>query len=128
MIDTDEEALICDFAETYHIYNYRSLPARLAATYAVGLGDNSRIVRILKEKKYGQKTSNVELLLSVLIDRVGVLITGFGNGEALPSYSEQCFSGRLTAEADDGLERFYNAEDFETERHRLINGGNHGTE
>lgn len=43
MVVCDEDALICDFAESYHIYDYMSLPAEYAATLAVGLRDNSRI-------------------------------------------------------------------------------------
>lgn len=35
MLNLSEDALICDFAETYHIYDYRSLPLRLVATLAV---------------------------------------------------------------------------------------------
>ena len=41
MIATDEDALICDFAETYHIYDYRSLDVEYAATLAYGLRDDS---------------------------------------------------------------------------------------
>ncbi len=41
MISRDEDALICDLAETYQIYNYKSLPARLVATLSVGLRDDS---------------------------------------------------------------------------------------
>ena len=37
MIALDQNALICDFAETYGIYNYRALPVSLLATLAVGL-------------------------------------------------------------------------------------------
>lgn len=40
----DEAALICDFAETYHIYDWRSLPARYAAILASGLRPDSRIM------------------------------------------------------------------------------------
>lgn len=40
----DEAALICDFAETYHIYDWRSLPARYAAILACGLRPDSRIM------------------------------------------------------------------------------------
>ena len=43
MIAMDEDALICDFAETYHIYDYRSLPATLAGIYAAGLRQDARI-------------------------------------------------------------------------------------
>lgn len=43
MIATDEDALICDFAETYHILDYKELPAVLAGTLASGLRGQSRI-------------------------------------------------------------------------------------
>lgn len=44
MAGLDEAALTCDFAETYHVLDWRSLPARLAATLAMGLRPNSRII------------------------------------------------------------------------------------
>ena len=51
MIETDESALICDFAETYHIYDYRALPVHYAATLAYGLRCDSRIRLKLGEVK-----------------------------------------------------------------------------
>lgn len=43
MIHADEDALFCDFAETYQIIGFRGLPATIAATLAVGLRASSRI-------------------------------------------------------------------------------------
>lgn len=43
MINIDEDALMCDLAETYHIYNYRSLPCKMVATFSCGLRNSSRI-------------------------------------------------------------------------------------
>lgn len=43
MIAKDEDALICDLAETYRIFDYRSLPLKTVATFSVGLRENSRI-------------------------------------------------------------------------------------
>ena len=43
MLNTDEEALICDFAEIYRIYNYKEIPCKMAAIYAKGLKENARI-------------------------------------------------------------------------------------
>lgn len=43
MMATDEDALVCDFAETYHIYDFRQLPPAYAATLAAGLREDSRI-------------------------------------------------------------------------------------
>ena len=40
MIKTDEDALICDLAETYRIYDYRQLPAYQVAVFSFGLRDD----------------------------------------------------------------------------------------
>lgn len=47
MMETDEDALICDFAETYHVFDYRALTPSYAATLASGLRDGSRIKTVL---------------------------------------------------------------------------------
>ena len=43
MIAADEDALQCDFMETYGVLDYRTLPLHAAARLAVGLRRNSRI-------------------------------------------------------------------------------------
>jgi hypothetical protein len=42
MLHNDEDALICDFAETYHVFDWTALPVHLCATLAAGLRENSR--------------------------------------------------------------------------------------
>lgn len=69
MVRTDEEALICDFAETYHILNYRTLPLGLAATLAAGLREESRI----KMKLAGTEVSASLLLQAHILDTVRLL-------------------------------------------------------
>lgn len=64
MIATDENALTCDFAETYHIYAWRQLPARYAATLAAGLSVDSRIIR----KLTGVPGRLEHMLLAVIAD------------------------------------------------------------
>lgn len=59
MIALDEGALICDMAETYHIYDMRALPAETLATLACGLREDSRI----KMKRAGLKYVPLEVLL-----------------------------------------------------------------
>lgn len=66
MIAIDEDALICDLAETYHIYDYRSLPVELVATFSCGLRDDSRI----KMKIRGVTTSETNLLIATVADRI----------------------------------------------------------
>ena len=88
MISRDENALICDLAETYQIYDYRSLPVKLVATLAAGLREDSRI----KLKMAGLKGDMKEILLATIADgiRYSLYVWGGGKGDApeqiTPSY------------------------------------------
>lgn len=66
MIKADEDALICDLAETYHIYDYRQLPLKMVAVFSVGLRSNSRI----KMKMNNQPVELDTLLLASLNDKM----------------------------------------------------------
>ena len=68
MISTDESALICDLAETYHIFDYRSLPLQTVATLSVGLRDNSRIKMALANTKYPFDT----MILASILDNLNM--------------------------------------------------------
>lgn len=70
MISRDEHALICDFAETYHVFDYKSLPVRLSATLAAGLPAGSRIMRVLS----GQKVAPELMLLANIADSLNLLV------------------------------------------------------
>lgn len=70
MIATDEEALVCDLAETYKIYDYKSLPATRIATYSVGLRENSRIKLKMSDSRYSLDS----LLLAAIVDRLSLLV------------------------------------------------------
>ncbi len=64
MVAVDEDALICDMAETYHILDMYRLPVELLATLACGLRDNSRI----KLKFAGVNHPLETLLLASVVD------------------------------------------------------------
>ncbi len=70
MIAEAEEELICDFAETYHIYDYQGLPAYYAATLVCGLRDGSRV----RMKLSGQKMPTDTLLLASVADALAMLV------------------------------------------------------
>lgn len=70
MIACDENALICDFAETYHIYQWRALPARLAATLGMGLKDSSRIMMRLS----GISAPMDTMLIALIADAARILV------------------------------------------------------
>jgi hypothetical protein len=68
MIKFDEEALICDLAETYNIYDYKQLSPQKIAVFSIGLRENSRI----KMKLAGQSVPLETLLLAGIQDRLSI--------------------------------------------------------
>ena len=70
MINTDESAVICDLAETYSIFDYKSLPVLTVATFCVGLRENSRI----KMKKNRLAVPFETVLLGVIADSLKLLV------------------------------------------------------
>ena len=69
MIGIGEDLLICDFAETYRIYDYKQLPVPYAAILAVGLREDSRI----KMKMAGAKGTLEEQIMTMIYDVVNVI-------------------------------------------------------
>lgn len=117
MIRVDENALICDLAETYQIYNYRQMPPSTVAIFCIGLRDDSRI----KMKLGGAKVSPNILLLSGIVDRLNLLLwakTEDGRkGRNKPkSILEDLYSKESEVSA------FASGKDFEEERQRIIEG------
>lgn len=69
MAARDEDALVCDMAETYHIYDYTAIPCRLAATLAAGLHPESRSMMALA----GTTVPTSLYLQAVIADRLGMI-------------------------------------------------------
>lgn len=70
MVARNENALVCDFAEVYHIYDYKSMPLKQAAILAAGLPPDSRIKREIS----GQKQTTDILLLAAIADALNTLV------------------------------------------------------
>ncbi|MBP2057015.1 hypothetical protein J2Z60_000177 [Lactobacillus colini] len=70
MLNLDRDALECDFAETYHLYNIEELGLRKLSIYAYGLPENSRI----KQKISGEKVSTDTYLLAMAVDSLQLLV------------------------------------------------------
>ena len=68
MIALDEDALLCDLAETYHIFNMYDMPVLLIATLAQGLRSDSRIMMAINGLKVDVKT----LLLAHIADSTAI--------------------------------------------------------
>ena len=115
MINEDEDALICDLAETYNILDYRALPARLLATLCCGLRDDSRI----KIKLSGAKVPTDTLLLASAVDKLSFLAWSrtkdAEEGRNRPGSIVNILTGH-TEEKD--IMSFETAEEFETAKAR----------
>ena len=120
MIAMDEEALICDLAETYQIFDYRSLPLSRVAIFAAGLKGNSRIKMKMSGLKYPLET----LLLASAVDRLSVLVwqktKNAKDGLNLP---ESILSSLLGMGESRETEAFDSPEDFERRREEILKGG-----
>ncbi|MGM9628417.1 MAG: DUF5361 domain-containing protein [Faecousia sp.] len=123
MIATDRDALVCDLAETYGIYDWKSLPVPVLATLSAGLREDSRI----KMRMTGATIPRMEMLLAMAVDRLSLLFwekTEDGrNGTNRP---KSILSILLGEDSEKGnTVSFDYAEDYEAEWAR-VTGVNHG--
>ena len=120
MVVFDEDALICDMAETYGVFDLYALPAQLAATLAVGLRDDSRI----KIKMSGMKMDFNKYILAALFDKVNWLCwTKTENAQHGRNVPERILSLLLQDAPNTSVEEFQvfdSPEAFEQERQRLL--------
>lgn len=121
MVATDENALICDFAETYHIYDWRQLPARYAATLAAGLRPDARTVLKINGSAWPMDT----LLLASIADSSRLLVwqrsQAAADGQAPPP---SLFNILCSKAADKRSPAgFTSGEEFSAWREKMLNGG-----
>lgn len=116
MLRLDETAVICDFAETYNIYDYRSLPAFRAATFAVGLRNDSRIKTLMRGDDINGYTHN-DIVLADIHDMIAAYLLG----EKAPSVLKNMLSRPDERPRSDSDALIYaSAEDFDAARNKII--------
>lgn len=119
MIAADEDALICDFAETYHIYDWRGLPVHYAAVLACGLAPDSRIKMAIS----GARATQEQILLAAMIDRLSLLLWMNTADAVKGSNRPACLVSLLTGESSavvSDVAGFDDGAAFEAERQRMI--------
>ncbi len=118
-----EDEMICDFAETYHILNWRGLPIRLSAVLAFGLSEDSRT----KRKLSGEKVDIDTLLRASILDQLQILRwyqTEDGHtGQNPPQMMVDVLRG-VNKTSVSLVTAFATVEDFEERRRRIIGGQN----
>ncbi|WP_448861695.1 DUF5361 domain-containing protein [Dorea sp.] len=120
MMNIDKNALLCDLAETYHIYDYRSLPLHMVGIFACGLREDSRIMM----KVMGVKVNTIQTLLALIADNTRLIAwLQSSDGEKginrpkllLAMMSEEKYS-------ENNIETFENGQQFDDEWNRLTGG------
>lgn len=120
MIKLDEDALICDLAETYHIYDYRQLPASKVAVFSFGLRDNSRI----KKKLSNQPIDFDRLLLAGISDKLSYILWSKTKDGAKGRNKPKSILEMLTEPKKQSNQlAFHSGEEFEQMRARILAGG-----
>ena len=117
----DEEALLCDLAETYHIYDYEQLSLDKIAVFSIGLRDSSRI----KMKMSDQTTSFDTMLLAGIKDALSILVW-FKTKDGQKGTNRPKMVTELLTKKEVKPKRnhsFHSGEEFEKYRNKLFASG-----
>ena len=115
---SDEDALLCDMAEYYHVLNVKELPVDLYATLAAGLPAESRIIRKITKKKITLQ----EELLAACLDALNFLCWAQSEDGQKNRKRPKSIYDELTQEKPPEKKAvvFSSVEEFERERARII--------
>lgn len=115
------DEMICDFAEVYHIYDFRVVPVRLWATLLFGLGENSRVMKAYNKQQLPLNT----MLLASMIDSLNKLVwlqtRDSQKGRNRPKSVLEMLMDK--GKKDNNIQGFTSAEEFEKEKERLLKEG-----
>ena len=115
MIATDEDALICDFAETYHIFNIYEMPVLYIATLAIGLRHDSRIMMAVNGLKVDMNT----LLLAHIADNTAINVYMKTKDAEKGRNYPKSYVKILGSDANEVARQFDSGDDFIREWNRL---------
>lgn len=120
MINLDEDALICDLAETYQIYDYRSLPCKKVGIFACGLRNDSRIMM----KISGAPITVEQMLLATIVDNTRMTAWLQSSDGMSGSNKPSSLLGKLlNEEKEEDIVGFSSGQEFDDEWKRLTTGG-----
>lgn len=120
MYSLDYGSLICDFAETYHVYDLQSLPVRTAAFFACGLRESSRI----RMKISGYKVPMDTLIAAKISDVLSLMLWSQSEkGTPKPQGLLEQFLSETTDKAESEEMSFESGSAFEKARKTILEGG-----
>jgi hypothetical protein len=109
LIDLCEDEIICDLAETYHIYDYREWPLNKVAIFVCGLKEDSRTMLIYS----GQKVSFEKYMLASAVDSLNFIAWSKTKDAAKGRKQPKRFVDILLGKNEkNDLQKFQSGEDF----------------
>lgn len=121
MLATNEDSLICDFAQYYGIYDMESqVPCSTAAILASGLPPESRVMR----KMSNSQISTTDTILAGIFDSLNNLMYMMaGKKRKKPkSLLDKLLNTEKTKKKQENIIAFSSAEEFERIRKQIIEG------
>lgn len=112
--------MLCDLAQYYNIYDYRTFPPIYIAALVNGLPEDSRVYRGINNIQI----SDTVALLAAAVDRLSILIwqqtkDGAKNRHRPPSILEDMYN-RLSGDESIDVISFDTGEEFEKARKEMI--------
>lgn len=125
MLATDRDALTCDLAETYGIFDMQGMPVKLLASLACGLREDSRI----KMRMEGARVDNKTLLLACIADALNLLVWARTKKDKTGTGGPKSFVKALTQEPSaekKQIQGFSTGEEFDAYWKSVTGGGTNG--
>ena len=116
MINLDEDAIICDLAETYHILDYKGLPLKLVATLCNGLSEDSRI----KRKIANRRLTLDNALAAATVDKLNQLLWTKTEDARHNRNKPQSLFDMLEHPVEKQFKSFNSIEAFERKREQIM--------
>jgi len=114
-----KDALICDFAEYYHLYDLHSVDLRTASVLACGLPADSRSIR----KITGQKYSLEMIIRMKTLDTLASIEHAYVSVHSKRKVPRpQSIFKLLSGKTDKDVQAFRSGAEFEIARERLLRG------
>lgn len=114
--------MVCDLAETYHVYDYESLPVDLVATLVVGLRENSRLMMALTKRKIPLDQMISAKMLDALNFLAWTKLDDKARKRNKPKSIFEKLCGISEEKKNSDLETFGSGDEFMRYRNRLVGG------
>lgn len=121
MLAKHKNALICDLAETYRIYDWRRVPVKTLGIFAAGLRPDSRVVL----EQVGEDFSTDTMILASIADTTRYILHAFGakKGDPLPPSLVEALRHKDEVQEE---QRFRTGDDFDAARDAILRRINNG--